>query len=294
LTVGGPMAGRVCVVTGATRGIGFVTARELARKGATVVAVGRDPRLTAEVTERIAVSAGNRRVRGKVADLLIQSEVRRLATELRSDYPGLHVLVNNAGAVFAHRELTVDGVERTWALNVVAPFLLTQLLLERLRDGAPARVVNVASASHRGVQLRFDDLGGVRHYSGYGAYSRSKLALILMTYEFARRQNDGRVTFNALHPGLVATQFGRNNPGAYGTAFAALLFVLGIRPNRGARTSVFLASDPSVQRVTGKYFHSNRTVASSRASYDGASGARLWNVLTAQSGISSDVLSRTG
>ncbi len=287
-----PMTGRVCVVTGVTSGVGFATARELARAGATVAAVGRDPERTAAAVAKIIQASGQPTVRGFLADLFLQRDVRRVASEILEAFPQVHVLINNAGALFSRRALTAEGIERTWALNVVTPFLLTQLLLPRLVASAPARVVNVASAAHRGVRLNFNDLQGKEHYSGYGAYSRSKLALILQTYQFARRLDPAQVTVNALHPGFVASRFGRNNPGGIGRAIALLSSLFGIGPDRGARTSIFLASDPSVHGVSGKYFARVREVASSSVSYDPESGERLWGVLSVQTGIPADLLSR--
>lgn len=283
-----PMVGRVCVVTGATSGIGYVTCRELARAGASIIAVGRDPQRTSETVQRIAQESGNPQVHGRVADLSLQREVRRLASEILEGFPQVHVLINNAGAIFSRRSVTSEGIERTWALNVVTPFLLSRLLLPRLIASAPARAINVSSAAHQGVRLDFEDVQGERRYSGFGAYSRSKLALVLLTYEFARRLPSREVTVNALHPGFVATRFGRNNPGSFGALIGVLSFLFGIRPERGARTSIYLASDPSIQDVTGKYFHRNRMVASSPESYDAVVGQRLWDVLSLQAGISAE------
>lgn len=288
----GSMRGRICVVTGATSGIGLVTARELARAGATVALVARDARRAAATATEITATSGNSQVRAWPADLTLRTDVYRLAEGLLAEYPAIHVLVNNAGALFASRETTPEGIERTWALNVVTPFLLTHLLLPRLESSKPARVVNVASAAHRGVHLNFEDLQGRAHYSGYGAYARSKLAVLLMTYEFARQLTEVPVTVNALHPGFVRTGFGRNNRGLYGATVSTLSFLFGIRPARGARTSIFLATDPSVAEVTGKYFIRRRPRPSSRASYDTAAATRLWDVLSLQTGIPSDVLSR--
>lgn len=283
-----PMTGRVCVVTGATSGIGYVTARELARAGASVAVVGREPVRLSETVASFRRTTGRAEVRGFSCDLFLQSDVRRLALELSDAYSSVHVLVNNAGAIFSKRSTTAEGIERTWALNVVTPFLLTRLLLPRLIEGAPARVVQVASAAHGRARLDLDDLQGERHYSGYGAYSRSKLALILLTHEFARRFAGNRITVNALHPGFVATRFGRNNPGGFGTVVHALSFLFGIRPERGAQTSIFLATDPSVEGVTGKYYVRGRAVASSARSYDPATAERLWDVLCVQTGLPVD------
>jgi retinol dehydrogenase 12 len=288
------MSGRVCVVTGATSGIGFVTARELAKMGASVVAVGRDSARLSDTVTKITPAAGSGSVRGLVADLFLQSAVRRLATEIEAQYAQVHVLVNNAGAMFSQRALTAEGFERTWALNVVTPFLLTQLLIPRLKSGAPARVVNVASAAHRGARLDFENLQGEVRYAGYRAYSRSKLALVLLTYEFARRLAGTRVTVNALHPGFVASRFGRNNPGGTGAAIGFFATLFGISPERGARTSVYLASDPSLSEITGKYFTRLHETGSSSASYDIGVGARLWDVLALQTGIPADILSKPG
>jgi NAD(P)-dependent dehydrogenase (short-subunit alcohol dehydrogenase family) len=292
MSANGPMAGRVCVVTGATLGIGYETALGLARAGASVAVVGRAPARVSEATARITAAVPNGQVRGFVADLFLQADVRRLAAEITGTYPQVHVLVNNAGAVFSTRAVTAEGFERTWALNVVTPFLLTHLLLPQLQASAPGRLVNVSSMAHRGVTLEFENLQGENHYSAFGAYSRSKLALVLMTYEFARRLGDSHVTVNALHPGFVSSGFGKNNPGAFGGTIGFFSFLFGIRPPRGARTSIFLASDPSVEHVTGKYFARRREVASSPASYDPATGARLWDVLSLQTGIPADLLER--
>ncbi|MCI4353583.1 MAG: SDR family oxidoreductase [Thermoplasmata archaeon] len=275
-------------MTGATSGIGYVTARELARAGASVVAVGRDPQRTTDTVRQIVQESGSPHVRGMLADLFLQHDVRRLASELLRDFPRVHVLVNNAGAIFSRRSLTAEGMERTWALNVVTPFLLSRLLLPRLTASAPARVINVSSAAHQGVHLDFENLQGERRYSGFTVYSRSKLALVLLTYEFARRNPAPEVTVNALHPGFVATRFGHNNPGGLGVLIRVLSFLFGMRPERGARTSVFLAAEPSIHDVTGKYFDHCRIVASSPESYDATAGQRLWDVLAVQTGLPPD------
>jgi NAD(P)-dependent dehydrogenase (short-subunit alcohol dehydrogenase family) len=207
------LTGRVCVVTGPTSGIGRETARALARLHATLALVARDRERVDALVRDLKAESGNPRIEPFVADLSVLSEVRRVSEEIRQAYPKVHVLVNNAGALFFRREPTREGIERTWALNVLSPFLLTHRLCDRLVDSAPARVVNVASAAHRGGHLRLDDPERKAKYSGYSAYSQSKLALIMWTYELARRLNGTGVTVNALHPGFVATRFGQNDGG---------------------------------------------------------------------------------
>lgn len=202
------MQGKVCLITGGTNGIGKSTAHELARMGATVVIVGRDAQKTSRVVEEIRQASGNNSVDSLLADLSSRQEVRRLANEFESKYPRLHVLLNNAGGVFMRRQLSVDGIETTFALNHLAPFLLTNLLLERLIASAPARIVNVSSGAHTSGKIEFDNLQGERDY-GPRAYGNSKLATILFTMELARRLEGTGVTANALHPGFVSTGFGK-------------------------------------------------------------------------------------
>lgn len=288
------MSGQVCVVTGATSGIGFVAARELARRGASIAAVGKDPLRLQDSVAQILQAVPGADVHGFLADLSLQSEVRRLSGTLLGAYPRIHALLNNAGAMFAKREVTSEGFERTWALNVVTPFLLTRLLFSRLASSAPSRVVNVASAAHQGARLEFENLQGERRFSGYRIYGRSKLAVLLETYQFARRTADAGVTVNALHPGFVATRFAQNNKGVVGGATHLLAALFGINPDRGAQTSIFLVSDPSVAGVSGKYFVRSRAVASSPASYDAATGERLWDVLSVQTGLPADSVAAIG
>ena len=277
------MLGKTCLVTGATLGIGRETALGLARIGARVVIVGRDYTRTREAAAQIAREAGAGDVDYLVADLSSQSEVRRLAEAFGGKYPKLDVLVNNAGAVFTRRETTADGIERTWALNHLAEFLLTWLLLERLRAGAPARVVNVASAAHTSGRINFDDLQGDKKYSGIGAYAQAKLANIMFTYALARRLEGSGVTANCLHPGVVATGFGHNTPGLMSTLLKLARPLL-ITPQKGAATSIYLASSPDVANVSGKYFAKCKPLAASKLSRDTAAQERLWDVSERQTG----------
>jgi NAD(P)-dependent dehydrogenase (short-subunit alcohol dehydrogenase family) len=284
------LAGRTIAITGATGGIGRVAAVELARAGAEVVLLVRDRSRAEATVAEIRAGSPSANVSYRLGDLALLADVRRLATELASDHPKLHVLLNNAGAYFASRELTSEGIERTWALNVLSPLLLSHLLVDRLRAGAPARIVNVASAAHKGQTLDFTDLEASRSYSGFRVYGRSKLALIMMTYELARRLEGSGITVNALHPGFVATGFGRNNPGATGRVLAALEFLFARRPAHGARTSVYLAGSPEVEGISGRYFADERPIRSSAASLDPAARARLWPLLCARAGIAPDTL----
>ena len=271
------MQGKVCLITGATSGIGLVTARELARQGARVLLVGRNPHKCADTVEQIRAGTGNRQVEALLADLSSQEQIRALARQLQERSPRLDVLINNAGGLWLKRELTVDGLEMTFAVNHLAYFLLTHLLLDTLQASVPARIVNVASYAHFKATLDFDNLQGERGYHGWQAYCRSKLANVLFTYELARRLAGTGVTANALHPGWVATSFGGNN-GWRGRLLQLAARVKGISPDAGARTILYLATAREVEGVTGQYFDQEQSVRSSPASYDEATAKRLWQV----------------
>ncbi|HXX30678.1 MAG TPA: SDR family oxidoreductase [Myxococcaceae bacterium] len=273
----GDHGGKVCLLTGATTGIGRAAAEGLARTGLTLVLAGRDAARTEAAVEGVRRASGNDRVEGLVADLSLGSEVRRLAAEFRARHRRLDVLVNNAGAIFTRREETAEGREKTLALNHLAYFLLTRELLDLLLATAPARVVNVASEAHRGTRLDFDDLDSRRRYSGLGVYGRSKLMNLLFTAELARRLEGKAVTANALHPGVVATGFGGNTPGLFRTLVRiAQPFMLS--PEKGARTLVYLATSPEVEGVSGKYFYRCREMRPSPAARDPESARRLWEL----------------
>jgi NAD(P)-dependent dehydrogenase (short-subunit alcohol dehydrogenase family) len=273
----GSMSGRTCMITGASSGIGRSTALELARKGADLVLVCRDRGRADETVAEIRTQTGNQNVQAMLADLSSQQAVRQLARDyLATDRP-LHVLVNNAGVVNLHRTLTVDGIETVFAVNHLAYFLLTNLLLDRLTASAPARIIDVASDAHRFGSMNFDDLGGERSYRTMRIYGQSKLANILFTYELARRLEGTRVTVNCLHPGAVATGLGKNN-GGWAKAVIGLLRPFFRTPDSGAATSIYLASSSDVANVTGKYFSNCKETRSSKASYDAAAARRLWDV----------------
>jgi retinol dehydrogenase 12 len=271
------MHGKICVVTGATSGIGLVTAQVLARQGATLIVVARNAERGAATVSRIRQETGNPAVELMVADLSVQAQVRQLAGEIQHRFAHLDVLVNNAGALFARRQLTQDGLEMTFALNHLAYFLLTNLLLDRLKAADAARVVNVSSEAHRRARLDFSDLQGQHRYTGWRAYARSKLANILFTYELARRLAGTAIVTNALHPGFVATNFGRHNRGIAAVLFR-ILQLAAISPEEGAQTIIYLASSPAVKGVTGQYFVKQRAVRSSQVSHDRAAAERLWQV----------------
>jgi len=273
----GSMAGKTVLVTGATSGIGRVTAAGLAAMGARVAITGRDRERAERAAGEIGTATGAR-VDVFVADLASQAEVRRLAGEVLQTYPRVDVLVNNVGGYWNSRHVTADGLERTFALNHLASFLLTNLLLDRLRQSGPARVVTVSSNAHSMGRIDFDDLQGERSYSGSRAYNQSKLANVLFTYELARRLRDSTVTANALHPGVVRTSFGAEDPGGAQRLFVPLMKPFMKAPTQGAATSIFVASSPDLGQTTGLFFANGKPKRSSERSYDDDAAARLWQV----------------
>ena len=271
-----PMAGKTVLVTGGTGGIGKATAAGLAALGARVGITGRDPGRTHDMAAEIARTSGNPMVDGFAADLSSQAEVRRLASEVLAAYPRLEVLVNNVGGYWFTRRVTVDGLEHTFAVNHLAGFLLTDLLLERLKASAPARIVVVSSGVHATGRMNFDDLQGEQAYSGGQAYSQSKLANVLFTYELSRRLAGTGVTATVLHPGVVRTGFASEDPTPMWRVMLPLVRLMLKTPAQGAATSIHLASAAAVEGVTGQYFVSRRPRASSKSSYDTTDAARLW------------------
>ena len=273
----GLLAGRTVLVTGGTAGIGRSTALGLAMMGAHLGITGRDRGRTEETAGEIRAASGGQ-VDVFVADLSSQSQVRRLAEQVLQACPRVDVLVNNVGGCWNTRHVTADGLERTFALNYLAPFLLTNLLLDRRKQSAPARVVTVASNAHTTGRIDFDDLQSERSYSGSTAYSQSKLANVLFTYELARRLAATSVTANALHPGVVSTSFGAEDPGVVQRLFVPFVRPFLKTPVQGAATSIHLASSPDVEQVSGRYFANSKPKRSSKASYDQTAAARLWQV----------------
>jgi NAD(P)-dependent dehydrogenase (short-subunit alcohol dehydrogenase family) len=278
------LTGRLCVVTGANRGIGRATAEGLAELGASVILACRR-REDGERTAREIAARGLPTPDVVGADLSSQASIRQAASEIQARYPRLHVLINNAGIIPRRREVTIDRLEMQFAVNHLAGFLLTNLLLPQLRAGAPSRIVNVSSGAHSQATLDFSDLQSERGYHPKEVYCRTKLANVLFTYELARRLGVSGVTANCLTPGVVATRMladymgvPRAGPGVDST--------FGASPKEGAETSIYLAASSEVEGVTGKYFEESRPAASSRESHDAATARRLWDVSEGLTGLS--------
>lgn len=275
----GGVAGKRVVITGATNGIGLAAAVELARRGAQLALVARSERRAADVVRRIHAARAGVTVDVLLADLASQADIRRLATELLAKYSRIQVLINNAGAIYTRRRLSPDGIELTWAVNHLAPFLLTSLLLDRLKASAPARIVTTSSGAHEGATIPFDDLNADRGAGGRGfpRYGQTKLANILFTTELARQLAGTGVTANAYHPGFVASGFNRNN---------GLLMRIGMgitRPfarsaEKGAETLVWLVDSEEAGRTSGGYFFDMRPATPSAAAQDAQTARRLWQL----------------
>ncbi len=286
MTPPAPMEGKTVLVTGGTGGIGRATAEALAGLGARVAIVGRDRARAVRAAEEISGSVGrDGAVDAFAADLSAQSEVRRLAEEVLAAYPRLDVLVNNVGGYWAHRHTTADGLEHTFALNHLAPFLLTNLLLDRLEASTPSRVVTVSSGAQAMGRIDFDDLQGERRYNGQRAYNQSKLANVLFAYELARRTEGTGVTANVLHPGVVRTAFGHEDSGRWMGLMTPVVRPFMKSPEKGAATSVHLASSPEVEGVSGRYFADSQPKKSSPRSYDEQVARRLWDVSAQLTGL---------
>ncbi len=271
------MSGKRVLVTGGTAGIGKQTALELARLGAEVIIVGRNAEKTAAVVEALRRETGAATVDSLLADLSSMASIRAFATAFLAKYDRLDVLINNAGALFVKREVTVDGWERTFATNHLAYFLVAQLLMPALERATGARIVNVASAAHSAAPLDFDDLMAERtRYSSFRQYGRSKLANIFFTQELARRLSDKNITVNCLHPGFVASEFLAK--GGIWSLIKPIGYLFAVDVVAGARTSVYLASAPEVAGVTGKYFDKCKEKQPSKIAQDDAAARRLWQV----------------
>jgi NAD(P)-dependent dehydrogenase (short-subunit alcohol dehydrogenase family) len=272
------MVGKVCMVTGANSGIGKITALELAKQGATVVMVCRSRERGEAAQQEILTESGNDKVDLLLADLSSMASARSMVAAFKAKYDRLDVLVNNAGALFSEWKESADGLEMTFALNHMGYFVPTVLLLDTLKASAPARIINVSSDAHRTGRVDFDDLQSKRRYSSFPAYAKSKLENVLFTVELARRLEGTDVTVNALHPGFVRTNFGGNSTGNGIVTFLFRLLIkfFAISPEQGAETSIYLATSPEVEGVTGKYFDKKKAVEPASQAKNVEAARRLW------------------
>jgi retinol dehydrogenase 12 len=275
------MTGKICLITGATSGIGEATALGLARQDASVVVVGRSKDKCIATSDAIKRQTGNQRIDYLVADLASQQEIRNMARVFKQRYARLDVLINNAGTNRLARQLSPDGIELVFATNHLSYFLLTNLLLDVLRASAPSRIVVVSSYYHRQARLDFNRLQN----GGLNAYPLSKLANLLFVYELARRLKGSGVTVNALNPGLVKSNIGLDIPGPASLVMRLLSRFAGISPEEGAKTSLYLATSPEVEGINGKYFEACKPISSSPISYDRVAAERLWHISADLTGV---------
>ncbi|MBT7757932.1 MAG: SDR family oxidoreductase [Rhodospirillaceae bacterium] len=266
------------VVTGASDGIGFVCAQTLAARGAQVILVGRDEQKCADAAATIRNSTDDGKVSFEVADLSLSREVRALAGRIMDKHSHIDVLLNNAGGFFQQRRVTDEGLEYTFALNHMAYFVLTDLLLPALGQAEQGRIINIASGAHRRGTMNFDDLQGARAYAGWPTYCQSKLMNVMFTYALARRLDGTAITANSLHPGFVRSKFGHNNPGFAGLMVRLGQLVLAISPEAGAKTPLHLAWAPELAAISGRYYEKSQTIASSSESQKQAAQERLWQI----------------
>ncbi|HEY1735042.1 MAG TPA: SDR family oxidoreductase [Methylovirgula sp.] len=278
------MQGKTVVITGATSGIGEVAAIELAEKGARIVFIARDAERGAATLAKLNAKAPGRGHKVHYADLSLLAEMKRVAAEIAASEPRIDVLINNAGAAFAQRQVTKDGFELTFALNHLSYFVITAGLRERLLGSAPARIVSTSSTAHKGMKIDLDDLQTQKNYSSIKAYGRSKLENILFTRELARRLRGTGVTANSLHPGVVATRFGHSSGGVIQPLLKAVQ-IFAISPEKGAETIVYLASSPDVANVSGDYFYKRKIATTSAEGRDDRMAAALWQKSVELTGV---------
>ncbi|MBK8139032.1 MAG: SDR family oxidoreductase [Chloroflexi bacterium] len=281
------MHGKTVLITGGTNGIGLETARELARLGARVVITGRNPAKTASALEDLKRTSGNPNITSLLGDLSLMRETRRIAAEFSAQYDRLDVLINNAGGVFQRREFTEEGLEYTFALNHMSYYLLTRLLLDKLTASTPARIINVSSGAHFLTSgVNFENLQCERGtYSGFRRYSESKLMNVLFTLALARRVDSSKVTVNAVHPGLVHTGFGANNGGIVGRGVTLFSRVFGRTPEKGAETSIHVASSAEGGQISGAYWDTSKVTPPSKQAVAVESQERLWRVSAELAGL---------
>jgi len=277
------MAAKTIVVTGGTSGIGEVAATELARQGARIVLIARDVKRSDATLAALRNANASADHKVHIAELSRLSEMKRVAGEIAASEPQIDVLVNNAGALFNTRQVTEDGLEMTFATNHMAYFVVTNLLLPHLKSGA--RIVSTASDAHKGNRLDFDDVQSEKRYSGFSVYGKSKLCNILFNRELAKRLDGTGITANCLHPGFVATRFGDNSGGLFQTVLKVAKPVGAISPEEGARTIIYLASSPEVERKSGGYYYKNKLATPTREAQSDADAKRLWDVSARLSGV---------
>lgn len=275
---------KLILITGATAGIGEVAARTLATQGHEIIIVGRNQQKAKGVAEHIRTQTGNNSVHDLLADFSDLQQIQQLADQVKTKFPKLDVLVNNAGTYYGKREKTKYGAEKTFVVNHLAPFLLTNILLDHLQEHA--RIINVSSNAHYGGTLDFNDLNLSKFYFGLTAYQRSKLANVLFTYELARRLASTTITANALHPGLIATDIFRRSYGILGPFIKWIISRRSITLEEGADNTIFLSTSADVEGVTGKYFVKRNAVKSAPLSYDEALAKQLWDVSEKLTGLS--------
>ena len=280
------MKGKVVLITGATSGIGKEAAVALAEMGATVVAVGRNKERSKAAVDEIRSRSGSSSVELLLADLSRQSEVRDLAARFLEKHDALHVLINNAGFATRTRELTVDGIESQWAVNYLAPYLLTSLLLDCMRRSAPARIINISATAHAWGELDFDDMEMKDNYKGIKMYARTKTALNSFTFELARRLKKADITVNCLHPGVVRTNF----PATALFPMATIFRIFFMSPQKGAKSTVYLASSPEVEGASGLYYVGMKRANASENSRDASKATKLFELTANQVGLSSGAI----
>ncbi len=282
------MQNKFCMITGANRGMGKVTALELARMGGQIIMVCRNQKKGIRAKNEIIKETNNSNVELMICDLSSQASIRKLVDNYLTQYDKLHVLINNAGIMVGKRTETIDGFETGFAVNYLAPFLLTNLFLNILKTSGPSRVINVSSGMHHRASIDLEDLQSKKNYSSIRVYGLSKLANILFTYELHNRLRDSgvsKVVVNAVHPGFTRTNFGKNVSILYRIALALIHTFRGIPAEKGAETSIYLASSPDIANISGKYFVKKQPVKSSALSYDQELQQQLWKISEKLTGL---------